>query len=369
MCYAAGGVLAAYGPSRPLDFADVPRTSKGDRNPMRRGTARAAALVALVTLVSLAVGCGKKESSDARSGPAIARVNGAEIHEADVTREVNHLVAVMGPAGTQVRSDAQQMAQLRTNAVQNLVDRVLLIEHAKNDNLMPTDEDVKVEMDRVRAAYPDSASFLARLNQLSMSVEDVQTEIRTNLCIRRLVEKNSAGIPSATKEDAAKYYQDNPTEFVTPDEVRASHILIAAAETEGPEARAAAHEKAAKVLAELRGGRDFAEAAKEHSGDPGSAANGGDLGFFTRGRMVPEFEQSAFSLKVGEISDVFDTGFGSHILKVTDRRDSRTLPLDEVQDKIVEYLDRTKGDRAIRSLIEDARTKAKIEVLDDTAKG
>jgi peptidyl-prolyl cis-trans isomerase C len=314
--------------------------------------------------------CGKgKPAGEGSPGAMVARVNGEEIREGDVTREVAHLAAVMGPSAAQAQTDPAQMAQLRSNAIQNLVDRSLLLARAKEENLTPTDDEVMGELEKVRSQYADTSAFTAKLASLSMTEADVQNELRMNLCLRRLVEKSAASLPAATAEEAEKYYRENPTQFESPEEIRASHILVRAAETDPADARAAAKTKAEGLAAQARGGADFGEMAKANSGDPGSAANGGDLGYFARGRMVPPFEQAAFALKVGEVSGVVETPYGYHIIKVTDRREARTLPLDEVRDKIVQYLERTRGDRAIRTILDEARAKAKIERLDEPGKG
>jgi len=337
---------------------------------MRRFTLRATLFAAAAAATLFAFGCGKKGGGSGSSlGATVARVNGDAIHESDVTREIAHLAAVMGPAAQQAQTDPMQRAQLRTNAIQNLVDRSLLLGRAKEENLIPTDEEVRGEVEKVRSQYGDTAAFSAKLTELSMTEADVQNELRINLVLRRLVEKSTASLPPASAEDAAQYYREHPDQFQAPEEVRASHILIRAAESDPADARAAARKKAEAILSEVRGGKDFAAEAKANSADQGSAANGGDLGFFPRGRMVPPFETAAFALKVGETSDIVETPFGYHILRVTDRRETRTLPLEEVQAKIVEYLERTKGDRAIRAILDEARGKAKIERLDEEKKG
>jgi peptidyl-prolyl cis-trans isomerase C len=326
----------------------------------------AALVLASVALALLSAGCAKK---NADGGATVARVDGQEIQETDVVKEISRLVALMGPSGMQAQQSPEAMAQLRTSAIQNLVDRALLIARAQSAHLVPSDEDVRAEVARMKAQFPDTATFQARLSQLSMTEVDVQNEIRTSMSIKRLAEQSAASLPAATSEDASKYYRENPEQFESPEEVRASHILIRSPEADAAETRAAARAKAEALLAELRGGRDFADAAKTESGDTGSAVGGGDLGFFQRGRMVPPFEQAAFALKVGELSGIVETPYGYHIIRVTDRREARTLPLEEVQDRIVEFLNNSRGDRAIQSVVEDARSKAKIELLDEAKKG
>jgi peptidyl-prolyl cis-trans isomerase D len=139
--------------------------------------------------------------------------------------------------------------------------------------------------------------------------------------------------------DAKKYYDDNVTHYKTDDQVRASHILITVAKNASDADRAKAKAKAEQVLAQVRAHPDqFAELAKQDSQDPGSADKGGDLGWFGRGQMVKSFEDAAFSQKPNQISDLVQSDFGYHIIKVTDTKPAQTKPFDEVKASILTTL-------------------------------
>jgi parvulin-like peptidyl-prolyl isomerase len=338
---------------------------------MRRRLPRRAvsALALCISLAIFAAGCGKKESSDAALGAVVARVNGQPIHEADAAREANNLIAAMGPSAAGAHSDPAVASQFRERAIQNLIDRKLLLERAQLEGVSAKDEEVTAEFEKLKAQFPDTAAFRAKMAQFEMSEDEVRTEIRAGISLTHLQEKLMASYPAATPDDAAKYYAEHPQEFVSPEEVRASHILIRSAESDSAAVRGEARKKTEQILAELKGGRDFAEAAKQHSQDPGSAQSGGDLGFFARERMVPQFSEAAFSLEVGKTSGVVETPFGFHIVKVTDKHPSRTIPIEEVRDKIVQYLDQTRESRAMQDAIKEARAKAKIEMVSEGAKG
>jgi peptidyl-prolyl cis-trans isomerase D len=134
--------------------------------------------------------------------------------------------------------------------------------------------------------------------------------------------------------DIEQHYQQNLQQFSTPEQVRASHILL---KTEGKD-DAAVKARAETILKEAKSGADFAALAKEHSEDEGSAKNGGDLDYFSRGRMVKEFDDAAFSLTPGSISDLVKSQFGYHIIKVVDKKPATTRPLDEVRQQIGDQL-------------------------------
>jgi peptidyl-prolyl cis-trans isomerase D len=138
-------------------------------------------------------------------------------------------------------------------------------------------------------------------------------------------------IPAA---DVQQAYNTNIEQYSTPEQVRASHILL---KTEGKD-DAAVKAKAEELLKKAKAGADFAELAKANSEDESNAKNGGDLDFFGRGRMVPEFDQVAFSLPPGQISDLVKTQYGYHIIKATDKKSASTRSIDEVRQQLTDQL-------------------------------
>jgi peptidyl-prolyl cis-trans isomerase D len=156
-----------------------------------------------------------------------------------------------------------------------------------------------------------------------------------------------------TPKELEDYYQNNREKFTQPRQVKVRHILIRA-ETKDTEATAKARKKAESIREEAVKGKDFAQLAKQYSEDPGTKDHGGDLGYLTRGQLVPEFEQEAFSLKVGEISKVIQTPYGFHILKVDDIQEAKVEPLEKVKDQIATFL-RT---RIARELAHDEADQA-----------
>jgi peptidyl-prolyl cis-trans isomerase D len=170
--------------------------------------------------------------------------------------------------------------------------------------------------------------------------------------------KQKVAVPAT---DIQRFYNDNIQQYQTPEQVRASHILLETAGKDEAEVR----KRAEGILAQVKGGADFAELARKVSEDKGSAERGGDLDFFARGRMVPEFEQVAFTQPVGQISDLVKSQFGFHIIKVVDKRPGTTRSLDEVRAQIQDQLgwqitDQQISDRA-------AELAARIESADDLA--
>jgi peptidyl-prolyl cis-trans isomerase D len=150
-----------------------------------------------------------------------------------------------------------------------------------------------------------------------------------------------------TPQEIQRYYNDNIQQFQTPEQVRASHILL---KTDGKD-EAAVRKQAEEILKEAKApGADFAALAKKYSEDEGSKDKGGDVDYFTRGRMVPEFEQAAFSMQVGQISDLVKSQYGFHIIKVTDKKPATTRPFDEVKAQIESELKAQKADQQVADL-------------------
>src|SRR5205823_5045890 len=134
--------------------------------------------------------------------------------------------------------------------------------------------------------------------------------------------------------DVEKAYNNNIEQYTTPEQVRASHILL---KTEGKD-DAAVKAKAEEILKQAKAGADFAELAKKNSEDEASAKNGGDLDYFGRGRMVPEFDQAVFAMQPGQISDLVKTQYGYHIINLVDKKTATTRPLAEVRQQLTDQL-------------------------------
>ncbi len=159
-------------------------------------------------------------------------------------------------------------------------------------------------------------------------------------------------------DDVAEYYAlHKEDKFTEPEQVRARHILIKVAADAGADAKAAARKKTEELLAKVKAGADFAALAKESSEDPGSAANGGDLGLFLRGRMTPAFEEAAFALQAGGVSDVVETPFGFHVIKVEEHRPGGVKPLEAVHDEIADSLKQERSLALARKQAEEDRRK------------
>jgi len=171
---------------------------------------------------------------------------------------------------------------------------------------------------------------------------------------------------TVSPDDIKRSYEDNGQQYSTPEQVRASHILL---KTDGKE-DAAVKKQAEELLARAKAGADFAKLATQYSEDTASKVKGGDLDFFPKGQMVPEFDKVAFSLKPGEISDVVRSQFGYHIIKVTDKKPAAKKTLEEVRPQIEDQLKWERAQAEAQRVADDVATRMKTPAdFDGYAKG
>lgn len=191
-----------------------------------------------------------------------------------------------------------------------------------------------------------------------MTLADVKNELYWQVCVEKLYASKPENKP-VTAEEAKKFFDDNPQYFEQPEQIQASHILI---KTEGLDEakKAEAKTKIEGLLKEVKAGKDFAELAKTNSDCP-SKERGGDLGLFGRGQMVKPFEDAAFAMKVGDVSDVVETQFGYHIIKLTDHKEAKKYTFDEMKSKITDELNRQKVSQFWAGYSAEMKKNAKID--------
>lgn len=286
----------------------------------------------------------------------LARVNGQPITKAEFDRLIKNVEAGRGPIPADKRDEVLRAA------LDQLVTYSVLKQEAAARKLAVPEADVDAQVAQMQKQFPSEAEFTKALAARNATVEQLKADARVDMAINKMMEAELASTTAATDADAQDFYAKNPDKFKQAETVRASHILVKAAEKDDEATKTAARAKIDGVLKRAKAGEDFAALAKENSAD-GSAAQGGDLGFFPRGQMVPPFDQAAFALKPGEISDVVTTEFGYHIIKLTEKKEASLVPLDQVKPKVIEYLTNQKKQERVDSFINEAKKRAKIEVL------
>ncbi len=279
-------------------------------------------------------------------------VNNEKIEEQEIEEEVQRL----RPDHDRVFAEKppeEREAQLQQWSRETVIERVLLRQAARRDQEPVLAEDVEK---RYQALLQENGGEKAFYEKTDMTEEVVRQEIELGLRIDRLIDGLTGPLPGPSEDEIQTYYQENLERFTAPDLVRASHIVKHSSRGTPP---SVLRKKLKKVLKKLREeGADFAEMAEKHSDCPD---NGGDLGYFPRGQMVPEFEDVVFAMKVGEISDVFRTELGCHIATVTDKRPTSPLPIDHVRDMIRDAIKEKVRQKAIEDFLDKERAAATVE--------
>ena len=288
----------------------------------------------------------------------VARVNGEAIDGADLQAAVAQLES---RAGRTV--PPEQRDRVFRGVLDQLIAYRLLSQESVTRNIQVPEADVEARVSEIQGQFPSAEVFQQTLTQQNMTAEQFREDVRKGLRIVGLVEAEVARTASVTPEQVEQFYAGNAGSFQQGERVRASHILIAVPQNADAAAKEQARAKAEEILKEAKAGGDFAELAKLHSQDPGSAPRGGDLDYFERGQMVGPFEETAFALAPGQVSEIIETQFGFHIIKLTDKQAARTVPLDEVRAKIEEYLKDQNRERQTQVFIEALRSKAQIDIL------
>jgi peptidyl-prolyl cis-trans isomerase C len=288
----------------------------------------------------------------------LARVNGETVTRSEVEDYVQNLE---GRAGGPLPAD--QRDRIYRGVLDQLVGYKLLLQEAKSRNVAVPEADVEARIVEVKKQFPSEDLFVQTLIERKMSIDQLKADARKDISIAKLIESEIASKVAVKPGQAEDFYAKNPEQFKEPERVRASHILIKFPENADAAAKAQTKAKAQQVLKDLKAGKDFAALAKQHSQDPDSAANGGDLGFFPQGRMVGPFNDAAFSLKPGALSDVVETQFGYHIIKVAEKQPARTVPLEEVRQKLEAYLQDQNRETETEAFVKALRAKGKVEIL------
>jgi len=292
----------------------------------------------------------------------IVRVNGVDITRGEVLEMMN--VAMQQLAG---RVSPQQMPQIQGQMYEqiknDLITKTLIDAAVAKANVVISNEEVTEAINQIKANIPPGQSLEAALAAQGTSMEELQENIKNDMATRKFLEEKTVGIQDATVEEAQEFYDTNPENFVKQESVSASHILIktdgATNDVQKAEMKAQLEDIRAKIIA---GEMTFAEAAQQSSACP-SSAQGGSLGTFAKGQMVPEFEVAAFTQEIDEVGDIVETQFGYHIVLVTERVEEGVVPFDEAKDQIIAYLSGQKKQEAVAAYIKSLRDSATIEEI------
>jgi len=288
----------------------------------------------------------------------VATVNGKPVYAIELQRAKKVIMA--GQPDLQVPPDHQKEFELQ--ALEQLTSAELLYQAGQKLEIKDLDKQVDAKVSQGKAKFANTQDFEKAVQALDMTESDLRDYTRRDITISNFIQQSIAAKVSVSDEDSKKFYDQNQDKFSQSESVRASHILIGVDSNATAEDKKKAKEKAEKLRKDIAAGADFAALAKSDSTCP-SSQQGGDLGYFVKGQMVPPFEQAAFAMKPGDVSDVVETQFGYHIIKLTDKKKAETVAFKDVKPRIAEYLKGQKVSEAVNAYLTEARKTAKIEIL------
>ena len=300
-------------------------------------------------------------AADKTDDDKAAAVNGKTITRSSLDRHVN-LILKQFPGQEDGPEDNDRISRIRSKILNDLINREMLFQESEKAGIKIEPALVDEQFVKMRKQYPDQGAFDNYMSSMNLTEADVKAQIEKGLAIKKYVDTTIIDKIDVSEQELTEYYRNNTDRFTRPETVRASHILIKigkdAIEFEKNEAR----KKLEKIRDRALKGEDFSELAKKFSEGP-SAEKGGELGFFQRGQMVKPFEEAAFALKPGEISNIVETQFGFHIIKVLDKKPAETTKLKDVEVRLKEFLKQGKVRKEIMAYVEDLRKKSKIEIF------
>lgn len=340
-------------------------------------------IATLLLSALLFTGCGIKDQK------AIIKINDGVITQGDFNKLMDKSITQSPFAkfgDMKGNKDGFFYLMTEQRVVNQLIIQEILNQEAKARNIKVTSKDVDKSIKEIMDKMGGRDQLMQVLKQNNVSVGEFKADVKNQVKMQKLA--NSVGKINITDADCKKFYNKNIDKFKHGEQVRASHILIAANPYQIQEEIKAKSKKeisekdlkaqveavmaekkaeAEKLSKELQADvSKFPAYAKKYSEDPQSAKQGGDLGFFAKDKMVPEFAEAAFKAKPNSVSGAVKTQFGYHIIFVTDRRAAGVMPYEKVKSDIKDYLSNEQQIKALDKLTEAAKKKSKIEFVDDS---
>jgi parvulin-like peptidyl-prolyl isomerase len=288
----------------------------------------------------------------------VATVDGTEIKKDELEKAFKNLLAARQMSADAIPAE-QRMQGYRMILDELIIDKLI----AKRSADTPvTDDEMKAQWERIKGNFGSEDELKKQVEAAGETLEKVKKGLHDRLAEEHWMDAQIKDKVNVTDAEAEDFYKKNPDEFKQPEQVRASHILVRVEKDAKPEV-VTEKQKAAQAIADrVKKGEDFAKLAKELSEDPSAKQNSGDLDFFTKEQMVPEFSKAAFSMKKDQISDPVRSDFGFHVIKVTDHKDAETVTLEKAKPQLVAFLTRQKKQAEIQKVVADVRSKADVKI-------
>ena len=283
-----------------------------------------------------------------------AIVNGVEISGDAVQFELDRLVRFYMSHGMTMDEVKRNLPKLEEKALDQAIGAKLLLDRAQELDIPLMAADIDAEVSKVVTQVGGPENYKKALDAQGITEVQFRKELEKGAKVNKLVEQAFSFFSDPTEDEVAKFYEAHKAEFVVPHQVLCQHILVKGSDDAALDKIKAIRERI------VSGGADFAEEAKKNSDCP-SGQEGGSLGWFGRGMMVPEFDKVAFEMKKGEVSGVVSTQFGYHIIYKADEKGGGQQTLVDVHDQVKDLLRHETRGRAMDAFVAELRANAKIE--------
>lgn len=319
-------------------------------------------------MILLAVNCSKHENGGSKfrkvsfsDSTVTATVNGQAIFNHEVVVAVRQFLQKVGKDPdyffTQVKDTA-----VYNQAVDWLISVRLLAQEADRSNIKVEAAEIDAAVNRFKRTFASEQKFEDFLAQNHLTPETFAANLADELKVQKLLDqKVTSQVGDISDDEALQYYNDHGEKFLQPERIRVHHILLKVTDPKDDKQVQIAQNKAQRILEKIKKGGNFETLARQNSEDP-SAFKGGDLGFFAKGDMIKEFEDAAFNLKVGEVSNLVRTPLGFHIIRLDERQASDKVPFNEVRLEIRNQLKQERSNRLFENYVSTLKAKAKIRI-------
>jgi peptidyl-prolyl cis-trans isomerase C len=315
------------------------------------------ALAAAVALASIAL---PAVAAERPSEGKVAVVNGSVISRDIFNYELTRARRSVEGQGKPLAGS--QLSEIKEKVLERLIRRELLYQQSKNMGIEIDEGNVNEQLMRLKSRFAGEVEFRNELGKMNLSEATMKSQIEQGMAIQKVIDKRFGEKIAVSEKEVKAFYDSHPDSFRRPERVRASHILIRIDPQRGEPQKARAYEKTEEIRRKIQEGQDFEVLAREFSECP-SSSEGGDLGYFSRGQMVKPFEEAAFALNPGKLSDIIETGFGYHLIKVTDKIPETAIFYEDVEENIRKSLQRQKARQQIGLYVDELRKNADVEIF------
>jgi peptidyl-prolyl cis-trans isomerase C len=291
----------------------------------------------------------------------IARVNGKPIYEDQVNPEVKSGLERFRRYGMR-REDPNLAKRLQKRALDRLIGDELVFQESRKLTIEDIDTKVEQKLKSLESKYGQEEGMERYLRMRNLTMKKVRESLKTRVYLDEYLKQQGILEPKIPEKRIRQAYEDNPKNYSRKESIKVSHVLIAVDEKAEPEAKERARQEAEQIRKEILEGQDFAEMARKHS-DCDSASGGGSLKYVKRGYMPEGFDKVAFAMEKDALSEVVETRFGYHIIKVFDKRSAGKIPYEEVRNFIMKFLQEGESKKKLAAHIVKLRSRAKIELF------